>query len=221
MSALIHILIVEDDEQIQFLLCSFLEEHGFSVRQAFDGLSALTHVQNADLILLDVMLPQLDGLSVLAHIRETSDVPVILLTALGSERDQLAGFDGGADDYIVKPFSVPLLLRKIEVALRRANKMQKNRIIYRNLEIDTEGMQALIDGVDCKLTTKEFAILLELFTHQGIVLSRDVLVTKVWGDETFCDDRIVNIHIKNIRAKLGVDYIQTVRGAGYKVEKNL
>ena len=217
---MINILIVEDDIEIQRLLKSFLEENDYKVNQVYDGAEALASCDNIDLILLDIMLPKIDGFSVLELIRKKSDVPVIMITALHTERDQLKGFDLGADDYITKPFSVPVLLRKIGIVLRRANKIQKNVITYKEIQIDLEGMSVSVNGTDIKLTTKEFEILSTLFMHQGVVLTRDVLVTKVWGDETFCDDRIVNIHIKNIRQKLGVDYIETVRGAGYKVEKS-
>lgn len=214
-----NILIVEDDIEIQRLLKSFLEEHSYHIEQAYDGVTALSEYHNADLVLLDVMLPKIDGFSVLELIRKHSDIPVIMITALDTEQDQLKGFDFGADDYITKPFSIPILIRKIEVVLRRANKITNNLIVYKELKIDLDGMTVFVNDVEIKLTTKEFEILTELFMHQGVVLSRDVLVTKVWGDETFCDDRIVNIHIKNIRQKLGADYIQTIRGAGYKVEK--
>ncbi len=216
---MIKILIAEDDIEIQSLLKSFLEENNYYIMQAFDGISILENYENADLILLDIMLPKIDGFSVLELIRKKSDIPIIILTALGGEVEQLRGFDYGADDYITKPFSVPILLRKIESVLRRVNKISKKLIVYKDLEIDLEGMRVAVKNKEIKLTAKEFEILAELFMHQGIVLTRDVLVTKIWGDETFCDDRIVNIHIKNIRQKLGVDYIKTMRGAGYKIEK--
>ncbi len=216
---MIKILLIEDDIEIQNILKSFLEENDYEIFQAFDGISALENYENMDLILLDVMLPKIDGFSVLELIRKKSDIPVIMLTALGSELEQLKGFDLGADDYIVKPFSIPILFRKIELVLRRENKISKKIIEYKDLKIDLEGMKVTVRDIETKLTAKEFEILSELFIHQGIVLTRDVLVTRIWGDETFCDDRIVNIHMKNIRQKLGVDYIKTIRGVGYKVEK--
>lgn len=215
-----HILIIEDDLEIGRILRSFLEDNNYKVSTALDGAEGLlTFGEHIDLVLLDVMLPTIDGFSVLEQLRKKTDTPVIMITALSSEADQLKGFDRGVDDYITKPFSIPILLRKIDLVLRRADKIQKKVITYREMQIDLEGMSVSVNGTDVKLTTKEFEILAELFMHQGRVLTRDVLVTKVWGDETFCDDRIVNIHIKNIRQKLGVDYIETIRGAGYKVEK--
>lgn len=217
---MIKILVVEDDFEIQRLLKSFLVASNYSVVQALDGMKALEAFDNTiDLVLLDIMMPKFDGFTVCEMLRKTTSVPIIMITALDSERDQLKGFDLRVDDYITKPFSVPILMRKIEAVLRRVNKVEKKILVYKDLHIDMDGMTVFVRGSEVKLTSKEFEILREIITHPGIVLTREVLVTKIWGDEMYCDDRIINIHIKNIRQKLGVDYIQTVRGAGYKIEE--
>ena len=220
MIQLINILIIEDDIEIQHLLSSFLRKHHYNVLQAFDGLEALHLFESSiDLVLLDVMLPKLDGYKVLEHLRKHSDVPVLMLTALHSELDQIKAFDLQADDYVPKPFSLPILIRKIESILRRVNKLDKKIIHYHELLIDLEGMVVKVNEQEIKLTVKEYEILCAIFLNPGIVMTREMLVTKIWGDESFCDDRIINIHIKNIRKKLGVDYIKTIRGAGYKIDR--
>lgn len=218
--SMIKILIVEDDLEIQRILKYFLEENDYGVNQAYDGIQAIETIDDTiDLVLLDVMLPKIDGFAVLEIIRNRSNIPVIMITALGSEKDQLRGFDLQVDDYVTKPFSIPILIKKIEAVLRRVNKTEQKILTYKDLQIDFDGMYVTVNNNEVKLTVKEFEIVCEMFMNQGIVLTRELLATKLWGDETFCDDRIINIHIKNIRQKLGVDYIKTVRGAGYKIEK--
>lgn len=218
---MIKILVVEDDLEIQSSLKTFLSETGYSILQACDGMEAMTLFdQSFQLVLLDLMLPKVDGFAVCEWIRKKSNVPIIMLTALSDEEDQVRGFDLLIDDYIPKPFSVSILLRKIEAILRRTVKEDFSDFIeYKDLRIDLVGMNVFIKGKIIKLTAKEFQIVLELFSHQGIVLTRDVLLTKLWGYDAFYDDRVINTNMRNIRKKLSVDYIQTIRGVGYKVEK--
>ena len=218
------ILIVEDDLAIQALLHDFIQEAGYSVELASDGVEALSRFseQNFDLVLLDIMLPKIDGYGVCELIRKQSDVPIIMLTALSGEEDQIKGLDLQVDDYITKPFSMPVLLRKIAAVLRRSNRGtdEKYQIItYGNLRLNCDGYTATVDGANFELTQKEFEILRELLTHQGRILTRQNLLDKLWRYDFYGDERVVDTHIKNLRKKLGIDLIQTIRGVGYKVDK--
>ena len=218
------ILIVEDDLAIQALLHDFIQEAGYSVELASDGVEALSRFseQNFDLVLLDIMLPKIDGYGVCELIRKQSDVPIIMLTALSGEEDQIKGLDLQVDDYITKPFSMPVLLRKIAAVLRRSNRGtdEKYQIItYGNLRLNCDGYTATVDGANFELTQKEFEILRELLTHQGRILTRQNLLDKLWRYDFYGDERVVDTHIKNLRKKLGIDFIQTIRGVGYKVDK--
>lgn len=220
------ILVVEDDLPIQALLHDFLEEAGYDVCLAGDGVEAISAYasQAFDLVLLDVMLPKIDGYGVCGVIRRESDVPVIMLTALDSEQDQIKGLDLQADDYITKPFSMPVLLRKIAAVLRRTKKWQEEpqAIAYRELMLDLDGYKAYVKGVQIELTPREFEILRELVMHQGRILTRQNLLHMLWKYEFFGDERIIDTHIKNLRKKLGsADYIETVRGVGYRIDKEI
>lgn len=217
------ILVVEDDFDIQELLQNFLQEAGYEVAVANDGVEALSLFadQRYDLIVLDIMLPKIDGYGVCELIRKQSDVPIIMLTALSGEEDQIKGLDLQVDDYITKPFSMPVLLRKIAAVLRRSNRGtdEKYQIItYGNLRLNC-GYTATVDGANFELTQKEFEILRELLTHQGRILTRQNLLDKLWRYDFYGDERVVDTHIKNLRKKLGIDFIQTIRGVGYKVDK--
>lgn len=218
------ILIVEDDLSIQALLHDFIEEAGHSVELAADGVEALAKYseQPFDLILLDIMLPKIDGYSVCEYIRQKSDVPIIMLTALDSEENQLKGLDLQADDYITKPFSMPVLLRKIAAVLRRSAKQsgEPQTVTYKNLTLDLEGYRVYIQQESIDLTPREFEILRELITHQGRILTRQNLLQTLWKYEFFGEKRIIDTHIKNLRKKLGAaDYIETIRGVGYRIAK--
>ena len=218
------ILIVEDDLAIQALLHDFIQEAGYSVELASDGVEALSRFseQNFDLVLLDIMLPKIDGYGVCELIRKQSDVPIIMLTALSGEEDQIKGLDLQVDDYITKPFSMPVLLRKIAAVLRRSNREtdEKYQIItYGNLLLNCDSYTATVDGANFELTQKEFEILRELLTQQGQILTRQNLLDKLWRYDFYGDERVVDTHIKNLRKKLGIDFIQTIRGVGYKVDK--
>ena len=218
------ILVVEDDFDIQELLQNFLQEAGYNVIVANDGVEALSIYASDqfDLILLDVMLPKIDGFTVCELIRKQSQIPIIMLTALSGEAEQIKGLDLQVDDYITKPFSMPILVRKIAAVLRRSNQLQEDKhctISYRNLVLDLDSYTATVDGNTYELTQREFEVLRELLTNQGRVMTRQNLLDKLWRYDFYGDERVVDTHIKNIRKKLGIDFIQTIRGVGYKIDK--
>ena len=219
-----NILIVEDDTDIQELLREFLKEAGYGVTAAGDGIEAmeLFAKNEYDLILLDIMLPKIDGFGVCELIRKKSQVPIIMLTALGGEEEQIRGLDLQVDDYITKPFSVPILIRKIAAVLRRSGQTQeegRKTIAYQNLFLDLDNYTATVDGTAHELTQREFEVLRELLTHQGRIMTRQNLLDKLWRYDFYGDERVVDTHIKNLRKKLGIEFIQTVRGVGYKIDK--
>lgn len=215
------ILIVEDDVSIQALLHDFIEAEGHRVELASDGVEALARFseQPFDLILLDIMLPRLDGYSVCELIRKQSEVPIIMLTALSGEEDQVKGLDLLADDYVTKPFSMPVLLRKIAAVLRRSSGNAPRTVRHGELTLDLDGYKAYAGGRSVDLTPREFEILRELLIHRGRILTRQNLLQTLWKYEFFGDERIIDTHIKNLRKKLGTDdCIETVRGVGYRVD---
>lgn len=219
-----NILVVEDDMDIQELLREFLREAGYSVSVAGDGVEAMDYFSKNqyDLILLDIMLPKIDGFGVCELIRRQSQVPIIMLTALGGEEEQIRGLDLQVDDYIVKPFSVPVLIRKIAAVLRRSGRTreeERKTIVYGNLALDLDNYSATVEGNVYELTQREFEVLRELLTHQGRVLTRQNLLDRLWRYDFYGDERVVDTHIKNLRKKLGINFIQTVRGVGYKIDK--
>ncbi len=218
------ILIVEDDLSIQALLHDFIIEAGYSVVLAADGVEALAKYseQDFDLVLLDIMLPKIDGYGVCEVIRQKSDVPIIMLTALDGEKNQIRGLDLQADDYITKPFSMPVLLRKIAAVLRRSSKQNDTpqTMNYKNLTLDLDGYKVYAGGEGIDLTSREFEILRELLTNRGRILTRQNLLQTIWKYEFFGEERIIDTHIKNLRKKLGTaDYIETIRGVGYRIDK--
>lgn len=218
------ILIVEDDLSIQALLHDFIKEAGYSVVLASDGVEALAKYseQDFDLVLLDIMLPKIDGYGVCEVIRQKSDVPIIMLTALDGEENQIRGLDLQADDYITKPFSMPVLLRKIAAVLRRSSKLEcaPQIMSYKNLTLDLDGYKVYAGGESIDLTPREFEILRELLTNRGRILTRQNLLQTIWKYEFFGEERIIDTHIKNLRRKLGAaDYIETIRGVGYRIDK--
>ena len=218
------ILVVEDDLDIQELLKNFLQEAGYSIVLANDGVEALSIFSDVqfDLILLDIMLPKIDGFAVCELIRKQSQVPIIMLTALNGEEEQIRGLDMQVDDYITKPFSMPVLIRKIAAVLRRSiisQNQEHQTVAYKNLILDLDSYSALVNGESYELTQREFEILRELLTHQGRILTRQNLLDKLWRYDFYGDERVVDTHIKNLRKKLGIDFIQTIRGVGYKVDK--
>ena len=218
------ILIIEDEESIQNIIKAFLEDAGYTVVLAADGLEGIEQFRanKPDLVLLDLMLPKIDGFAVCEILRKESRVPIIMLTALDDDDSQMKGFDALADDYITKPFSMPLVVKHIEAVLRRAEQgagVETNILRYKDLTLDTDSFTILVKDESVSLTIREFEILKLLVENQGRVFTRESLLDSIWGYDYFGDEKIVNTHIKNIRKKLGVDYIETIRGAGYKIEK--
>lgn len=216
------ILVIEDEESIRNVIRAFLEDAGYTVLTAADGAEGIDRFRrfSPDLVLLDVLLPKVDGFTVCKTLRRESRVPVLLLTALGDEDSQMQGFDALADDYITKPFSMPVVLKRIEAVLRRSEPggAEPPVLRYKNIVLDTDSLTVTVDSVPVALTAREFEILKLLLENQGRVLSREQLLDGVWGYDYLGDGKIINTHIKNIRKKLGVDCIQTIRGAGYKIE---
>lgn len=218
------ILVIEDEESIQRIVKAFLEDAGYTVILADNGIDGIEkfHKYTPDLVLLDLMLPKVNGFAVCEILRKESCVPIIMLTALDDDSSQMKGFDALADDYITKPFSMPLVLRRIEAVLRRteAGGQPENLVMrYKDLVLDTDSFAAFVRGGEIPLTTREFEILRLLLENQGRVITRNYLLDNIWGYDYFGDEKIVNTHIKNIRKKLGADYIETIRGVGYKIEK--
>ena len=217
------ILVVEDEKDIQNIIKAFLENAEYKVETADDGLDAINFIQknNYDLILLDIMLPKIDGFTVCEMIRKNSNIPIIILTALTDEESQLKGFDKLADDYITKPFSMPIVLKHIEAILRRTDNRKENVSIlkYKNLVLNTENYEVFVDNKKIPLTYREYEIIKLFLENQGKVFTRDNILNSIWSYDYYGDDKIVNTHIKNIRKKLGYDYIETVRGVGYRIVK--
>lgn len=219
------ILVIEDDEDIQEILNNYLKEEGYAVTLAGDGVDGIAkfHKGFYDLILLDIMLPKIDGFGVCELIRRESDVPILMLTALDEEACQIRGLDLRADDYITKPFSAPVLMRKIAAVLRRAHKEgESQQIVYKSLLVDIPGHHVYIlenGRKEIEVTQKEFELLHVLLLNKGIVLTRQRLLNLVWGEDYYGEERIVDTHIKNIRKKLGQNYITTIRGVGYRIDK--
>ncbi len=216
------ILVVEDNPDYRELLQNFLESAGYLVTIAEDGVKALIMAkqQAFDLVLLDIMLPRIDGYGVCEVLRNESSIPIIMLTALDSEAHQIRGFDLRIDDYITKPVSMPILLHKVAAVLRRSSPSNVNHLIYRNIILDVNRHNVSISGKLIDLTLREFEILQELLRVPNEVVTRKMLLSKIWSYDFFGDERIVDTHIKNIRRKLGAeDCIETIRGVGYKLQK--
>ena len=218
------ILIVEDEASIQNIIKAFLEDAGYTTVLADDGLEGIEkfHKYSPDLVLLDLMLPKIDGFAVCELIRKESQEPIIMLTVRDDDDSQMKGFDALADDYITKPFTMPLVMRHIEAVLRRTeqgNQTENTVMHYKEISLDIDSFTVLVSGESVSLTTREFEILKLFLENQGRVFTRDNLLNTIWGYDYFGDAKIVNTHIKNIRRKLGVDYIETIRGMGYKIEK--
>lgn len=217
-----HILIVEDEPDIQELLCAYLRDAGYGTAAAGDGVAALELFQSRpfDLVLLDLMLPKIDGFGVCELIRRQSQVPILMLTALDGEGEQLRGFRLNIDDYVTKPFSMPVLLEKIRVILRRSGgTVEDGPLRYRELSLDLDAREVRLEGRPLELTAREFELLHTFLSAPGRVFTREMLLSKLWGYDFFGDERVVDSHIKNLRRKLGRNYIETVRGVGYRAAK--
>ena len=217
------ILIVEDDLDIQDLLRNFLQEVGYEITIASDGMEAIALFSSAhfDLILLDIMLPKIDGFTVCELIRKQSQVPIIMLTARGDERDELLGFDLGVDEYISKPFSPKILVARVEAILRRTGQTGAEDVLSAGgIVIDKAAHLATVDNKPMDLSFKEFELLTYFLENQGIALSREKILNSVWNYDYFGDARTIDTHVKKLRSKMGDkgEYIKTVWGMGYKFE---
>lgn len=220
------ILVAEDDLKIQELIVEFLSSQNYEVHSSNDGLNGYEKFKdgNYDLVILDVMMPKLDGYALCKMIRNIDkDIPIIFLTALGSEEDEIKGFELEADDYIIKPFSFNVLIKRVEAALKRKKVIRgaSNRLDFEKLSLDLSRYKAYTSGNEIELTLKEFNILKLLINNYPGVVSRELLIEKVWGYDYYGDTRVIDTHVKNIRKKLGASYIRTVKGIGYVLEKEV
>ena len=216
------ILIVEDEPEIRQLLASYLINEGYSVSEAEDGVAAieLFSKEKFDLLILDIMIPKIDGYGVCEFVKKQSNVPVIFLSALGDEKSMVKGYDSLADDYVTKPFSMPVFLRKVKAVLRRdpsAPAEEHSKFIYKDIVMIPDMMKVTVSGKDVELTSKEFDILLTLIKNPGRIYTREILLEMLWDYDSLVDERIVDSHIKNLRHKIGEGVIETVRGRGYRV----
>ena len=219
------ILVIDDEESILDLVTAYLEPEGYEVRTATDGRAGLDLARAfaPDVIVLDIMLPGMDGIELLAQLRRESDVYVIMLTARTEETDKIVGLSVGADDYVTKPFSPRELAARVKAALRRiqgeAGPAESAVMAFQSLRIDPDARRLWVGDREVALTAVEFDLLKVLAENHGRVLSREQLLQKVWGYEYFGDDRVVDVHVGHIRQKLGSDhFIVTVRGVGYRLE---
>lgn len=220
------ILIIDDEPSIHTVLSAYLKAEGYDYQSAIDGKAGLAAARSfePDIIVLDVMLPEMDGMEVLANLRRGSNVYVIMLTARSEETDKIVGLSVGADDYLTKPFSPRELIARIKAALRRMQNpinvvKDGNILIFKNIRIDIGARRVWVAEHNVDLTTIEFDLLLTLAQHESLVLSREQLLEKIWGYDFFGDTRVVDVHIGHIRQKLGLEsLIETVRGVGYRFE---
>lgn len=221
----ITVLVVDDESRMRKLIKDFLQQKNFKILEAEDGEKAIQiFEQEGDkikLILLDVMMPKLDGWSVLRQIRQTSKVPIIMLTARGEEQDELFGFELGVDEYIAKPFSPKILVARVEAIIKRVYSEEKeDKKDFGGIVIDTEGRTVEVDGKIVELSLREYELLKYLTDNENIALSRDKILNNVWNYDYYGDSRTIDSHIKKLRHKLGKKgkYIKTIRGIGYKFE---
>ena len=220
------ILVVDDEQSILDLVTAYLRREGYEVRSAMDGPAGLKAARafQPDLVVLDVMLPGMDGIEVLTRLRRESDVYVIMLTARSEETDKIVGLSVGADDYLTKPFSPRELVARVKAALRRLRSGtgvgDVPALAFRHIRLDAGRRQVWVDGEEVELTTTEFDLLKTLAEHRGRVLSREQLLQQVWGYDFYGEERVVDVHIGHIRQKLGDGgFIVTVRGVGYRFDE--
>ncbi|MFN7472446.1 MAG: response regulator [Roseiflexaceae bacterium] len=222
------ILLVEDDATLAEALTYNLEREGYTVLRASDGMTALEMARRdaPDILVLDVMLPRLDGFSVCRMLRKESTIPILMLTARQDEVDRIAGLELGADDYLTKPFSVGELLARIRAILRRSDRQpttERDAVVIGGIKLDTGSRRVWRDETEVQLSQKEFDLLACLMRNRGLALSRDVLLERVWGGDYVGDGRTVDVHIRWLREKIEADpsapaYVQTVRGIGYRFD---
>lgn len=219
------ILVVDDEQRIREIIKEYAEFNGFQVTQAEDGMDAVEKVRNEDfdIIIMDIMMPKLDGYSACKEIKKTKEIPVIMLSARGEEYDKLFGFEIGVDDYVVKPFSPKELMARIRAVLNRVQNSRKTEdiITYETLVINFTAREVTIDGEKVQMTPKEYDLLFYMVRNMNIALSREKLLEEVWGFDFYGDDRTVDTHIKMLRNSLKQyrNLIVTLRGMGYKFEK--
>lgn len=220
----ITILVVDDEERMRKLIKDFLNVKGYKILEAEDGEKALEvfelNKEKIDLVILDVMMPKVDGWTVLRKIRQESKIPVIMLTARGEEQDELFGFELGVDEYVSKPFSPKILVARIEAILKRIKGDSKQVRNYDGIEIDENGRTVTVDGKPIELSLREYELLKYLLDNEKVALSREKILNNVWNYDYYGDSRTIDSHIKKIRHKLGKKgkYIETIRGVGYKFE---
>lgn len=220
------ILLIDDEPSIHTVITAYLKAEGFEFLSAMDGPGGLNAARTfkPDVIILDVMLPGMDGIELLANLRRESNVYVIMLTARSEETDKIVGLSVGADDYLTKPFSPRELIARIKAALRRIQNTNNpseisSILVFSHIRIDLSERRVWVEGQLIELTTVEFDLLIALAQHHGMVLSREQLLEKVWGYDYFGDTRVVDVHIGHVRQKLGDDhFIETIRGVGYRFE---
>ncbi|WP_027340713.1 response regulator transcription factor [Halonatronum saccharophilum] len=217
------ILIIDDDKNVLEILSLYLKRDNFEVMMAKDGEEGLDKAKefNPNLIILDIMMPKIDGLEVVKSLRKDNEVPVILLSAKGEEFDRVLGLELGADDYVTKPFSPREVIARVKAILKRVNRLENNKkdlISYPNLIVHPKDRSVEVKGEEVDLSPKEYELLLLLARHPKQVFKREVLCDRIWGMDYYGDTRTVDVHINWLRDKIGLDYIKTVWGVGYKFE---
>lgn len=215
----VHVLLAEDDPDLRVTTRLVLERHGFAVTVAEDGAQAEALLASTpfDVALLDVMMPGRDGIWLTKHVRERLDLPVVLLTARDLVSDEVAGLEAGADDYVTKPFDGDVLVARLNAVVRRSAARRRQADHVGDLVIDRPGLTLTRGGEPVALSATEFRLLLTLLDHAGIVLSREQLLERVWGSAEWGDPRVVDVNVQRLRAKVGADLVETVRGVGYKL----
>jgi DNA-binding response OmpR family regulator len=220
------ILIVDDEAKIREVIREYGEFEGYEVEEASDGMEAVNicKAKDFDIVIMDIMMPKLDGYSAVKEIRKTKDIPVLMLSARGEEYDKLFGFEIGIDDYVIKPFSPKEVMARVKVIINRHKSREKvsKKLVFDGLEIDFEGRNVFVDGKKAEMTPKEYDLLFYMVKNKNIALSREKLLNEIWGFDFFGDDRTVDTHIKMLRNSLGKyrEFIVTLRGLGYKFEYN-
>lgn len=219
----VKILVVDDESRMRKLVKDFLVREGYEVIEASDGEQAIDFFyenKSIGLIILDIMMPKMDGWQVCREVRKLSKVPIILLTAKSDERDELLGFELGVDEYISKPFSPKILVARVEAILRRSGLATDDNIEVEGIKIYKDSHKVTIDGIEISLSVKEFELLLYFMNNKGIALSREKILNHVWNYDYFGDARTIDTHVKKLRAKMGEkgNYIKTIWGMGYKFE---
>ena len=221
------LLVVDDEDGIRAIIRKYAEYEGHTVTEAADGMEAVLKVKNGefDLVIMDIMMPELDGFSACRQIRKTSDVPILMLSARGEEYDRINGFELGIDDYVVKPFSPRELMLRIDAILKRvgrtaSTKKEEEALTFDGLRVDFAARLVYVDGVRADLSPKEYDLLFYMVKNRNLALSREKLITEVWGYEFYGDDRTLDTHIKLLRRSLGEysRFIVTVRSVGYRFE---